>query len=81
MLDILDSLGKASWFCSMDCCKGFFQLCCTKESAKYAAINTPWGTYEPRRMMQGLRGIAHLLGKGACKLGWLSILGLGVLLI
>jgi deoxyadenosine/deoxycytidine kinase/transposase InsO family protein len=55
LLDILDNLGKAAWFCSMDCCKGFFQLCCSESSAKYAAINTPWGTYEPRRMMQGLR--------------------------
>ena len=53
--EILDSLGRARYFASVDCTKGFLQLQCTPEASRLCAFTTPFGLYEPTRMMMGLK--------------------------
>jgi len=53
--EILASLGGIKYYASVDCTRGFLQLVCTPEAAELCAFTTPFGLYQPTRMMMGLK--------------------------
>lgn len=53
--NILDKLGKAQYFTTLDLAKGFHQILVGKEDQKKTAFSTPFGHYEYIRMPFGLK--------------------------
>lgn len=52
---ILDKLGRAQYFTSLDLAKGFHQILVKNEDRKKTAFSTPFGHYEYVRMPFGLK--------------------------
>lgn len=52
---ILDKLGKAQYFTTLDLAKGFHQILVNKDDRKKTAFSTPFGHYEYVRMPFGLK--------------------------
>lgn len=52
---ILEKLGRAQYFTTLDLAKGFHQIPMSKEDQKKTAFSTPFGHYEYRRMPFGLK--------------------------
>ena len=53
--DILDQLGGAKYFSSLDLASGFHQIPMDPESQQKTAFSTPYGHYEYKRMPFGLK--------------------------
>lgn len=53
--NILDKLGRAQYFTTLDLAKGFHQILVTPEDRKKTAFSTPYGHYEYLRMPFGLK--------------------------
>lgn len=53
--NILDKLGKAQYFTTLDLAKGFHQIMVNKEDRQKTAFSTPQGHYEYVRMPFGLK--------------------------
>lgn len=53
--NILDKLGKAQYFTTLDLAKGFHQILVAKADQKKTAFSTPFGHYEYVRMPFGLK--------------------------
>lgn len=54
--ELLDFLGKAAWFSSVDCMQGYYQVPMEESSIPKTAFVTPHGLYEYTVMAQGLCG-------------------------
>lgn len=52
---ILDKLGRAQYFSTLDLAKGFHQILVNKEDQRKTAFSTPFGHYEYIRMPFGLK--------------------------
>lgn len=52
---ILDKLGRAQYFTTLDLAKGFHQIMVKQEDQKKTAFSTPFGHYEYTRMPFGLK--------------------------
>lgn len=52
---ILDKLGRAQYFSTLDLAKGFHQIMVSKNDQKLTAFSTPFGHYEYVRMPFGLK--------------------------
>jgi hypothetical protein len=54
--DVLDSLGKAKYFSTVDCASGFWQIPIRAEDRPKTAFSTENGHYEYKSMPFGLKG-------------------------
>ena len=52
--EVLNSLGKASWFALADANKGYLQIPCTERASKYCSFVSPNGSFSPSCMTMGL---------------------------
>ena len=53
--DILDNLGKMSWFSTLDMSKAYHQGYISEESRHITAFSTPWALFEWIRIPFGLK--------------------------
>lgn len=53
--NILDKLGRAQYFTTLDLAKGFHQILVSEEDRKKTAFSTPFDHYEYIRMPFGLK--------------------------
>ena len=63
--DVIDRLGAAKFFTTLDLQSGFFQLKLDKEHAERTAFATPYCLYEFNRLPMGL-SLAPALSKEPC---------------
>lgn len=54
MDDVLDNLGRAKWFSTLDLFSGFFQIPLNEESRKYTSFSTPEGSFQYKVLPFGL---------------------------
>lgn len=54
MDDVLDNLGRAKWFSTLDLFSGFFQIPLDKKSKKYTSFSTPEGSFQYKVLPFGL---------------------------
>lgn len=53
--EILDGLGKAKYFSTLDLAKGYYQVLLDEKDRQKTAFSTPYGHYEYKRMPMGLK--------------------------
>ena len=53
--DILDKIGRARYFTTLDCASGYLQIPINPEDQSKTAFSTPSGHYEYKRMPFGLK--------------------------
>ena len=57
--EVLDILGGARYFTTLDLAHGYYQVTMDKDSIEQTAFRVPWGLYEYMRMPQGLSNAAN----------------------